>query len=307
MEQEGTKVELYIYDLSQGLARQLSVQFLGKALDGIWHTAVGVYGKEYYFGGGLQNNPIGQSSYGNPVQVMLLGHTQIPQDIFEEYLQEIQPRYTQETYSLMRHNCNNFSEEVSQFLLGTGIPEYILRLPEEVLSSPMGVMLMPMIENLDATLRQGQVPMPQQITSPQPMPNFSNIELPSSVNLPSVTSKEASAVQLTSAGSIHSVNASETPHVVPPVSISSAPTTLSLASSNSNPEEKQQTGATSPSLQHSAKDPLGNARAQVQEEITREFAQIMASGSLKASEAAALAARRVLERHGMAASTVPSF
>ncbi len=85
----------------------------------------------------------------------------------------------------------------------------------------------PMIENLDATLRQGQVPMPQQITSPQPMPNFSNIELPSSVNLPSVTSKEASAVQLTSAGSIHSVNASETPHVVPPVSISSAPTTLS--------------------------------------------------------------------------------
>jgi hypothetical protein len=307
MEQEGTKVELYIYDLSQGLARQLSVQFLGKALDGIWHTAVGVYGKEYYFGGGLQNNPIGQSSYGNPVQVMLLGHTQIPQDIFEEYLQEIQPRYTQETYSLMRHNCNNFSEEVSQFLLGTGIPEYILRLPEEVLSSPMGVMLMPMIENLDATLRQGQVPMPQQITSPQPMPNFSNIELPSSVNLPSVTSKEASAVQLTSAGSIHSVNASETPHVVPPVSTSSAPTTLTLAVSNSNPEEMQQTGAISPSLQHSAKDPLGNARAQVQEEITREFAQIMASGSLKASEAAALAARRVLERHGMAASTVPSF
>jgi hypothetical protein len=307
MEQEGTKVELYIYDLSQGLARQLSVQFLGKALDGIWHTAVGVYGKEYYFGGGLQNNPIGQSSYGNPVQVMLLGHTQIPQGIFEEYLQEIQPRYTQETYSLMRHNCNNFSEEVSQFLLGTGIPEYILRLPEEVLSSPMGVMLMPMIENLDATLRQGQVPMPQQITSPQPMPNFSNIELPSSVSLPSATSKEASAVQLTSAGSIHSVNASETPHVVPPVSISSAPTTLTLAVSNSNPEEKQQAGATSPSLQHSAKDPLGNARAQVQEEITHEFAQIMASGSLKASEAAALAARRVLQRHGMAASTVPSF
>jgi hypothetical protein len=80
-----------------------------------------------------------------------------------------------------------------------------------------------------------------------------------------------------------------------------------LAVGNSNPEEKQQTGATSPSLQQSAKDSLGNARAQVQEEITREFAQIMASGSLKASEAAALAARRVLQRHGMAASTVPSF
>jgi len=107
----------------------------------IRHTAIGVYGKEYYFGAGIQNNPIGQSSHGSPVQVMQLGYTQIPQDIFEEYLQEIQPRYTQETYSLMCHNCNNFSEELSQFLLGTGIPEYILRLPADVMSSPMGPML----------------------------------------------------------------------------------------------------------------------------------------------------------------------
>jgi hypothetical protein len=29
-------VELYVYDLSQGLARQLSVQLLGKGIDGIW-------------------------------------------------------------------------------------------------------------------------------------------------------------------------------------------------------------------------------------------------------------------------------
>ncbi len=36
MHQEGEKVELYVYDLSQGLARQLSVQLLGKGIDGIW-------------------------------------------------------------------------------------------------------------------------------------------------------------------------------------------------------------------------------------------------------------------------------
>jgi len=44
---------------------------------------------------------------------------------------------------------------------------------------------------------------------------------------------------------------------------------------------------------------LNNARAKVTQEITQEFALIMASGSLRASEAAALAARRVLERHRM--------
>ncbi|KAJ0843254.1 putative PPPDE peptidase domain, PPPDE putative peptidase domain superfamily [Helianthus annuus] len=54
------------------------------------------------------------------------------------YLHEISPRYTQESYSLMTHNCNNFSNEVTQFLVGTSIPDYILNLPNEVMSSPMG-------------------------------------------------------------------------------------------------------------------------------------------------------------------------
>lgn len=105
------------------------------------HTGVGVYGKEYFFGGGIQSVPLKQSPYGTPVQVAELGTTQVPQEIFEEYLREIQPRYTQDTYNLMKHNCNNFSDEVSQFLVGTGIPENILRLPEEILNSPMGPML----------------------------------------------------------------------------------------------------------------------------------------------------------------------
>jgi hypothetical protein len=45
-------------------------------------------------------------------------------------------------------------------------------------------------------------------------------------------------------------------------------------------------------------DPLGDARGKVQEEVMKEFAAIMASGTLRASEAAALAMRRVMERHG---------
>lgn len=34
--QEGHRVTLNVYDLSQGLARQLSMSFLGKAIEGIW-------------------------------------------------------------------------------------------------------------------------------------------------------------------------------------------------------------------------------------------------------------------------------
>lgn len=105
------------------------------------HTGVVVYGSEYYFGGGIQNSPAGSTQYGTPLRVVDLGITHVPKDVFEMYLQEISPRYTAETYSLLTHNCNNFSNEVAQFLVGTSIPDYILQLPNEVMSSPMGALM----------------------------------------------------------------------------------------------------------------------------------------------------------------------
>ncbi|GMH20465.1 hypothetical protein Nepgr_022306 [Nepenthes gracilis] len=41
------------------------------------------------------------------------------------------------------------------------------------------------------------------------------------------------------------------------------------------------------------RDPLGNAQSKLQQEIAQEFATIMATGTLRASEAAALAARQL--------------
>ena len=102
-----------------------------------------VYGNEYYFGGGIQHTPVGKTPYGKPLKVVELGVTYLPKDVFEEYLlQEISARYTVETYRLLHHNCNNFSNELAHFLVGCSIPEFILSLPEEVMdSTPMGALL----------------------------------------------------------------------------------------------------------------------------------------------------------------------
>ncbi|CAN0846194.1 Desumoylating isopeptidase 1 [Linum grandiflorum] len=105
------------------------------------HTGVTVYGNEYYFGGGIQKDAAGRTPYGTPLKVVELGVTHVPQDVFEMYLDEISSRYTAETYSLLKHNCNNFSNEVAQFLVGASIPDYILQLPNEVMSSPMGSLI----------------------------------------------------------------------------------------------------------------------------------------------------------------------
>ncbi|CAK9206079.1 unnamed protein product [Sphagnum troendelagicum] len=288
---EGVKVELYVYDLSQGMARQLSLQFLGKAIDGVWHTGVGVYGKEYFFGGGIQSVPLGRSPYGVPVQVIDLGYTEVPKDYFEEYLDEIRPRFTHETYNIVHHNCNNFSDEVSQFLVGSGIPQHILHLPAEVLNSPMGAMLRPMLENLESTLRVGAVPsVPRENVGQSPAtPNFANIQLPSALPTPSRATTSAVTGQLSSSGLF--------PHPSIPSGIIARPPSEASAVMGL---------ATKKSVAPPSQDALSNARAQVQEEITREFASIMASGSLRASEAAALAARRVLQRHGIRGSATSS-
>ena len=58
------KVQLYIYDLSQGMAKALSPMLLGKQIDGVWHTSIVLHeegGKriEYFYSSGIQKAPAG--------------------------------------------------------------------------------------------------------------------------------------------------------------------------------------------------------------------------------------------------------
>ncbi|XP_071498139.1 uncharacterized protein [Diadema antillarum] len=149
-EQEGQDVNLYIYDLTKGLAKQLSQVLLGKQLDGIWHTGIVVYGREYFFGGGGIEScrPCG-TILGQPTQVHRLGTTQVTYSLFLEYLGELgMSAYCGEKYNLFNHNCNNFSNDVSQFLTGNSIPSYITELPQEVLNTPIGQAMKPLIDSL---------------------------------------------------------------------------------------------------------------------------------------------------------------
>mmetsp|Transcript_18288 Transcript_18288/g.32769 ORF Transcript_18288/g.32769 Transcript_18288/m.32769 type:complete len:514 (-) Transcript_18288:165-1706(-) len=156
-EEEGYPVVLYLYDLSRGMARAMSQSLLGKQLDGIWHTGVVVYDVEYFYGGGIQASRPGYTQAGTPMQRIDLGVTQIPQDVFHDFLRSVASEYTPETYNLLSHNCNNFSDRVASFLLDRKIPEFITGLPEEALNTPMGQMFRPMIENMQNQMRMNNV------------------------------------------------------------------------------------------------------------------------------------------------------
>eukprot|EP01134_Creolimax_fragrantissima_P004572 CFRG4572T1 len=132
----GENVVLHVYDLSQGMARSFSQQILGQQIDGIWHTGVVVYGREFYFAG-----------------VIELGVTHRSQEEFLAHLETMVPKFNAGTYHLLENNCNNFSCDVSQFLVKKKIPSYITGLPNDVMNGPFGAVLRPFINQMQSQIR----------------------------------------------------------------------------------------------------------------------------------------------------------
>ncbi|CAK7274859.1 hypothetical protein SEPCBS57363_006379 [Sporothrix epigloea] len=149
------EVQLLVYDLSQGLARQMSMGFLGFQLDAIYHTSIELNAREYVYDGGILAIQPYSSHLGHPMEKLPLGRTSLTMDVVEEYLDSIRPIFTAEAYDLFQHNCNNFTDSFANFLLGHGIPEYITGMPRAVMASPMGRMLLPqLVQSVNAGRRQ---------------------------------------------------------------------------------------------------------------------------------------------------------
>jgi hypothetical protein len=152
-------VELYIYDLTQGMATMMSQAILGRQIDGIYHTAVVVFGREYFYGAhGISSITPGNTVLGQPQRVEKIGETFIPYTVYKDYLRGLsESTFRGACYDLLKHNCNSFSEDLCQFLCGTSIPKYILDLPQEILSSPIGQTLAPLLNILGAPVEGSSV------------------------------------------------------------------------------------------------------------------------------------------------------
>ena len=86
---------------------------------------------------------------GQPLKIEELGETEISQEVFQDYLRsQGSERFSGDKYDLFHHNCNNFSHETAQFLVGRGIPQHIIDLPGEILATPMGQMIAPMLQQM---------------------------------------------------------------------------------------------------------------------------------------------------------------
>ncbi|BGP24093.1 thioredoxin [Rhodotorula toruloides] len=145
----GEPVSLYIYDLSNGLAAMWGQALTGRPVEGIWHTSLVLYGMEVFFGQGISIvSPPGTTHHGVPKKKLPCGVTHLDKETFLEYIEGLRETYTADAYHLLEFNCNTFTNDVLSFLNSSSIPSYILSQPSEIMSTPFGAQMRPMIEQM---------------------------------------------------------------------------------------------------------------------------------------------------------------
>ena len=101
-------VKLRIYDLSKGIIKSLSPYIIDKQIDGLWHTEILVYDKEYYFNNIDGINIIIKDSLSlneyHPI-IIDIGITYLSEYILQDYLDGINNRYIYSSYNLFTHNA----------------------------------------------------------------------------------------------------------------------------------------------------------------------------------------------------------
>lgn len=260
-----------------------------------------MYGREYYFGGGIQSDHPGATPFGRPLQILRLGTTEVPVELYDDFLAAIAPQYTAEAYDLLRHNCNNFTDAVAQFLIGEGIPRHIIDLPNEVLSSPMGPVLMPLISSLGGGLAQGRAGQP----AAQPIARGAMSWAPSATPPPLRAAAPApAAVQKPPelAAALAGSSAAVLPGSIPadPDFLATAARELAASAAEERAAQlatQQAEPVPAAAFPAGSRAPAGEAVAAQKEEFKRrvqvEFARLVADG-VPASEAAQRALQRML-------------
>jgi len=122
------EVTLHLYDISNGLATRASPYVLSpeQQVEGVYHSGVVVFGKEYFFSRDTVFDEAGGTAFGKPKKVLRLGNTLWRQSELHKHIVDVlKPRFHRDTYDVIDCNCNHFSDAVSLYLIGKHLPEEV--------------------------------------------------------------------------------------------------------------------------------------------------------------------------------------
>ncbi|KCZ82468.1 hypothetical protein H312_00126, partial [Anncaliia algerae PRA339] len=101
-------------------------------IEGIWHTSVEVFGREYYFQSGVIHSEPGKTHHGEALEKIKMGVTSLTAEMFKDFLYEMEHKYNDTSYDLFKNNCNHFSNDVTLFLVGKTIKMGVTSLTAEM-------------------------------------------------------------------------------------------------------------------------------------------------------------------------------
>eukprot|EP00659_Diplonema_papillatum_P009266 gene9266-14358_t len=167
-------VYCYMYDISGGMARNMSQMLVGTHIDAVYHTAVVVYGVEYFFDGGvgIEGGTPSCTRFGTPLKKLKLGDTRKTQAEFHAWNAAVgRAKYGPTDYHVLSNNCNHYADEAGKFLCGVGSPPEVANQVDVFLSTPFGRMMVPMIEQMMASVHaQPNTPPSSFLASAPPAP-----------------------------------------------------------------------------------------------------------------------------------------
>jgi hypothetical protein len=147
------KVTLLVYDITMGMAKGMSMMILGVQVDAVYHTSVVVYGREFFFGGGICESAVKQTPYGKPIQEIPIGETEIPREVFDDFCKDVAHKYSIDKYDVMDHNCNMFTAEIAEFLTGVPLDKKYANQAKELLDTPGGQMFKPFLTQMQGSIQ----------------------------------------------------------------------------------------------------------------------------------------------------------
>ena len=129
------KVTLLFYDISGKTTKVFGRLLFGKKIEGIWHTSILAFDREWWYGGDLFRSTPYKTPFGQPVKQIELGKTYFTsQEVFKHITEHLHLKFNQKTYDVFENNCNNFTDTLSVFLCGRKLPQDVLDLPKDLMA-----------------------------------------------------------------------------------------------------------------------------------------------------------------------------
>lgn len=136
--QSAYPVQLRVYNIDRWGLAPVGGKLLRKEVDGIYHVAVAVHGREYWFDHQVESLNLSDVFYVrgfSPVFLYDMGTTSMRPDETEAYcFDELKKKYNIDTYDCFFHNCHHFARDLCMKLTNKPIPQWLIDHGEKGLS-----------------------------------------------------------------------------------------------------------------------------------------------------------------------------